>query len=159
VKEELPILFFTSDGSIQEKVQILLHQLFGFDEKGLAKTKYKAGNFKHGAITIFSRIKFDRSLYKKYSIGDWFGLLVHEQVHREDIVCHPQGGMGFYFSYFLGWIQAGFSYRMNEYEVKAYDKEKIARQMWNAHSTLLLEMINKEIDLKVLRELKTVLNR
>lgn len=131
-----------------------MHELFEFDKKGLAKTSYKAGNFKHGAITIFSKIKFDYSFYETYSIGDWFALLVHEQVHREDIICHPQGGLGFYLSYFIGWVEAGFSYRKNEYEVKAYSKENEAREIWKKHSPLLLEMIKTDIDFQTLKALK-----
>ena len=138
MKDQLPIEFFEPNGHIKENIQKLLHEQFGFDKEGLQQTKYYPGNFKHGAITIFKKIKFDYSFFDKYTLKDWFVLLVHEQVHREDIIYHPQGGLGFYLSYFIGWVKAGFSYRKNEYEEKAYAIEAKARIYWDKNQNKIL---------------------
>lgn len=123
----LPLELFTREGRIQPKYQEILAREFGFGEKGLKQTKYRVGRFRFGAITLYRVILIDRSFLENYSLKDWFGLIAHEQVHREDILCHPLGALGFYFSYLIGWAMAGFSYRKNEYEVKAYDMEAKAR--------------------------------
>lgn len=142
--KQLPEEIFKPNGHLTSGIQEILHLVFGFNKKALAKTIYYPGNFKFGAITLFHKIKFDKSFFTKYSTEQWFILVVHEQVHREDIWNHPAKGLGFYTSYLWQWMKVGFNYRKNIYEQKAYGIEPKAKALWRFEKQALLKLLQSK---------------
>lgn len=140
---QLPKELFKQNGFLRDEVQEILHEVFGFDKIGLSQTRYIAGSFKFGAITYFKKIIFDTSFYTSMDLQKWFVLIVHEQVHREDIIQNPLKGVGFYISYFLHWLKAGFSYRGNKYEQKAYGIEAKATELWKYKENALKNILKQ----------------
>jgi hypothetical protein len=103
----------------------MLHENFGFSVKTLQKTVYRQIPFHKNAITLYRHVFFDAKCLKK-SEQEWLLLIIHEQVHREEIGNSVLGALAWYAGYLVGFARAGFSYRKNVYEQRAYNFEEKA---------------------------------
>ena len=123
-----PKTLIDSKGKLTSGVIKLLHENFGFSIKSLERTVYKQISFHKNAITIFNHVYYDAKCFNKSEI-EWLLLIIHEQVHREEIGNHFQRAISWYAGYLIGFMKAGFSYRKNPYEERAYSFEAKAAEI------------------------------
>ena len=123
-----PSTLIANNGRLTPSLIKFLHEHFGFSRGSLEKTVYKRIPFHKNAITLFNRVYYDAKCLKK-SETEWLLLIIHEQVHREEIGNNFTGAIGWYAGYLGGFIKSGFSYRKNPYEQRAYSFEARAAEM------------------------------
>jgi hypothetical protein len=123
-----PVKLILASGRLTDELIKLLMEHFGFEAEALAKTVYKRIRFHKSAITMFNYVFYDTKCFKK-SETEWLLLIIHEQVHRQEIGNNLLKAIGWYFGYLSGYIKSGFSYRKNPYEARAYDIEASAARL------------------------------
>jgi hypothetical protein len=124
-----PPSLINSKGRLTPSVINLLQEHFGFSAKSIKRTVYRQIRFHKSAITWYNHVFYDAKCLQKNEL-EWLLLIIHEQVHRNEIGNSFFKATAWYVGYLAGFVKAGFSYRKNEYEIKAYDIEKSATELF-----------------------------
>lgn len=136
--EGLEPKFLIDNGKVTYAAAALLNAAFGFSILSLDNTNWirdsdpRAGwlakrTIKNGyaAITLGNSVTYDHTL-SDASDSYWFGLLAHEQSHRNDLSIN--GNVSFYGMYLLEGLDKG--YEDIDTEKIAYANEEYAGKLW-----------------------------
>jgi hypothetical protein len=115
-------------GRLTPELVTFLHENFGFSKPVLEATVYKQIRFHKSAITLYKWVFYDAKCLSKNEL-QWRLLIIHEQVHREEVTNNIFRAIAWYIGYLIGYMRAGFSYRKNAYEVRAYNFEAEAEKV------------------------------
>lgn len=118
-----PQWLIDAEGRLAPPVVALLHQALKYRVEPLRQTRWRPVRRvprDMNAITIYRNVYYSEKRARDWRFADWFHLIVHEQFHREEIGDELPGALRWYAAYAAGWARAGFSYRENPFEARAY---------------------------------------
>jgi RHS repeat-associated protein len=141
-----PETMIDKKGNLTNPMKALLWGAFGMSMSSMSKTTWKIAPFRFGAITLYRTVIVDDKQSKSMTDAEWGNTIVHEQTHREEVGDDLVSALIWYRDYLIGYAGAGFSYRNNPAEKRAYTAEEPMGRLMEFSDGIALKVLQGNYD-------------